>query len=360
MDDPDSDTDGPRGEVEDPTSIFPTEVFDVPVDPLLNLLNQWEEYRGRGEEPPPEWTVAIDAGLREELNRRIERRKRLIALLDLSEPPSDEEPGPDEPLPSFPGHETLNQIGRGGMGAVYRARDLVLERIVAIKTIAEGRFAGPDQRERFRAEARAIARLHHPNIIAIHAIGEHDRQPFLTLEFAEGGSLATRLAVTPMAPREAAALLETLARAVHAAHRAGVLHRDLKPSNILLTAQGVPKISDFGLAKLMDADCGSHGHRPGPRLAQLHGARAGGRPLQTRRPGRGYLRAGLDPLPGPHGPAAIPGRVAARDAQAGRLQRGRPSLPAAARRPARPGDDLPEVPGEGAGAAVRRRPGPGR
>jgi eukaryotic-like serine/threonine-protein kinase len=256
MGDPDSDTDGKQGEESRPTVVFKTEVFEVPVDPVLELLNQWEEYRGRGEEPPHDWTVAIDAGLREELNRRIARRRRLMALLDLSGAPSDRGDRPDEPLPSFPGHQTLSKIGRGGMGSVYKARDMELERIVAIKTIAEGRFATSDQRDRFRDEARAVARLHHPNIIAIHAVGEHDQQPYLTLEYAGGGSLADRLAEKPMAPREAAALLETLARAVQAAHQAGVVHRDLKPSNILMTDQGVPKVSDFGLAKLMDADAG--------------------------------------------------------------------------------------------------------
>ncbi len=147
-------------------------------------------------------------------------------------------------------------LGRGGMGIVYKARDQNLGRIVAIKTLAAGQYATPDQLDRFQAEAHAVARLRHPNIIAIHAIGEHDNRPYLSLEFAEGGSLAQRLAEKPMAPRQAAEVLEILARAVHAAHRAGVVHRDLKPGNVLLTADGVPKLSDFGLAKLLDADSG--------------------------------------------------------------------------------------------------------
>ena len=297
-----------------------TEVFDVEVDPVLELLNRWEDYRRRGDQPPEDWTAGIGPGVRAELDRRIERRRRLDALLGMSEIGVYRDGGPGAPLPAFPGYETLGWIGRGGMGTVFKARDTALDRLVAIKTIAEGRLATADRRERFRAEARAVARLRHPNIIAIHAIAEHDGQPYLVLEFASGGSLSDRLARRPMAPREAAALLEVLARAADAAHRAGVIHRDLKPSNILMTAEGVPKIGDFGLAKLMDSDDGR------TVTGQVLGSpsymapeQAGGR-RQRGRPGGGRLRPGGNPVPGADGPAAVRGRVATRDAQARRLR----------------------------------------
>jgi tetratricopeptide (TPR) repeat protein/tRNA A-37 threonylcarbamoyl transferase component Bud32 len=223
-------------------------------DRLLDLLEIWEaRYRG-GEDPTPDSLYGAGHSLIEPLRALIGRQKRLYARLDLVKTPADGAGRVDPPPPSCPGHEILAEIGRGGMGVVYKARDADLGRIVAIKTIAEGQHATRAQRERFRSEAQAVARLRHPNIIAIHAVGEHEDRPYLSLEFAEGGSLGQRLAEKPMAPREAAELLETLARAVHAAHQAGVLHRDLKPSNVLLTAEGVPKISDFGLAKMVDAE----------------------------------------------------------------------------------------------------------
>jgi hypothetical protein len=155
-------------------------------------------------------------------------------------------------LPAVPGYEILQELGRGGMGVVYRARQRGLSRSVALKMILRGEYAGPEERARFRAEAEAIARLHHPNIVQIFEVAEHHGQPFFVLEFCPGGSLANKLAGTPLPPREAAALLEPLARAVEAAHRQQVIHRDLKPANVLLAQDGEPKVTDFGLAKMLD------------------------------------------------------------------------------------------------------------
>ena len=152
------------------------------------------------------------------------------------------------------GYQVLEVLGRGGMGVVYKARDKRLGRVVAVKMVADGGHTGQGQLERFLAEAEAIARIRHPHIIQIHAIGEHQGRPYFSLEFAEEGSLAGRLAQGPMASADAARLVETLAHAVHAAHGAGIVHRDLKPSNVLLTAGDVPKIADFGLAKLIGGD----------------------------------------------------------------------------------------------------------
>jgi serine/threonine-protein kinase len=124
------------------------------------------------------------------------------------------------------------------MGVVYKARQLGLKRTVALKMVLAGAHAGPEQLARFRLEAEAVARLRHPGIVAIHALGEHDGCPFFALEYLEGGSLAQRLAGRPLPPRQAAALVEALAAAVECAHRAGIVHRDLKPGNVLLTEDG--------------------------------------------------------------------------------------------------------------------------
>jgi tetratricopeptide (TPR) repeat protein/predicted Ser/Thr protein kinase len=159
-------------------------------------------------------------------------------------------------LPAIPGYEVLGVLGRGGMGVVYQARQTALRRLVALKMILAGGHATDEQRARFRTEAEAAARLQNPNVVQIHEVGEHDGLPFFSLEFVDGGSLAKRLDGTPWPPRQAAQLVEVLARAVHAAHQRGIVHRDLKPANVLLTADGTPKVTDFGLAKVLDATAG--------------------------------------------------------------------------------------------------------
>jgi tetratricopeptide (TPR) repeat protein len=164
-------------------------------------------------------------------------------------------------LPRIPGYELLGLLGRGGMGLVYRARQVGLNRLVALKVVRGGALATPQLRVRFRIEAEAIARLQHPHVVQIHEVGEHDGCPYFAMELVEGGTLAEHLDAAPVAADEAARLVEVLARAIHSAHLRGIVHRDLKPSNVLLQAHelqpvglGLPKITDFGLAKLLEDD----------------------------------------------------------------------------------------------------------
>ncbi len=154
--------------------------------------------------------------------------------------------------PLIPGYEVLGVLGQGGMGVVYQARQMGLNRVVALKMILHAEHAGDEERRRFRAEAESIARLQHPNIVQVFEVGEHSGLPFFSLELCAGGSLDQKLNGTPLPPKEAAALVETLARAMDAAHQKGVIHRDLKPANVLLAADGAPKVTDFGLAKKLD------------------------------------------------------------------------------------------------------------
>ncbi len=159
------------------------------------------------------------------------------------------------PPPVVPGYEVMGELGRGGMGVVYLARQVPANRDVALKMVLSADLAGGSELVRFRTEAEAVARLQHPHIVAVFDVGEHAGRPFFSMELCPGGSLARRLADSPMSATEAAELIRKIARGIAAAHAAGVIHRDLKPGNILLTADGEPKVADFGCAKV----CGPEG-----------------------------------------------------------------------------------------------------
>lgn len=158
----------------------------------------------------------------------------------------------DSAGPQPPDFEILREIGRGGMGLVYLARQSRLNRLVALKMISAGVSASAEERLRFRIEAEAIAKMQHPNIVQVYEVGTLDDKPFLALEFLGGGSLTEKLSAGLPATREAAALAQQLALAVHYAHQRGIIHRDLKPDNILFANDGTPKITDFGLAKRLN------------------------------------------------------------------------------------------------------------
>jgi serine/threonine protein kinase/Tfp pilus assembly protein PilF len=155
-------------------------------------------------------------------------------------------------IPRIPGYEILGELGKGGMGIVYKARDVQLNRVVALKMILPDRDHSKDRLDRFHREAAAIAKLSDPHLVQIFQYGDYEGRPFLVLEYLEGGALDRKLSATPQAPEDAVALIEALARGIERAHQHSIIHRDLKPSNVLLAADGTPKIGDFGLAKHLD------------------------------------------------------------------------------------------------------------
>jgi serine/threonine protein kinase/mono/diheme cytochrome c family protein len=272
----------------------------MPSDPdLSELLLHWDEARQQGRPISPEELCAPHPELLPELKRRIVAVEAMERRLGMGDATVDSGPSglagqaaenngarPPE-NPRIPGYEVLGLLGQGGMGVVYKARQVQLKRLVALKMIRAETHTR--HLARFRVEAEAVARLQHPNIVQIYDIGESEGRPYFSMEFIEGGSLAQQIAGRPLPPRQAAALVATLADAVHFAHQRGVVHRDLKPANVLVndgvlsggvmnggtettqapvityhshttTTHHSPltthhiKITDFGLAKRLDGD----------------------------------------------------------------------------------------------------------
>jgi WD40 repeat protein len=216
-----------------------------------------EEYRDRFPHLGPELTARLQAEAVE-----ADRGPTLAAppshqLLEAKTlPPTD--PGlAGGPVSAVAGYEIVAELGRGGMGVVYQARHIGLDRLVALKMILAGRHAGGEERSRFRSEAEAVARLQHPHIVQVFDTGEADGCLYFSLELMSGGSLSQRLGGNPLPTAEAARLAQTLAQAVEYSHRHGILHRDLKPANVLFTADGTAKIADFGLAKRLPGEPGT-------------------------------------------------------------------------------------------------------
>jgi serine/threonine-protein kinase len=225
---------------------------------VTELVQRWRELRALGPAPSARELCAACPEHEAEVALRIQ----ILEALRHNEDPTPaastavEEGAPEavEDWPRIPGYEILAVLGKGGMGIVYKALHLPLKRTVALKMILAGERASPQNLARLRREAEAIALLHHPNIVAIYDLDEHEGRPYFTMEFVAGGDLKSRLDGTPWPMEAAVGLIERVARAVDAAHGRGIVHRDLKPGNVLLTPDAVPKVADFGLAKYLGGE----------------------------------------------------------------------------------------------------------
>jgi WD40 repeat protein len=236
----------------------PNEPTPSTADPLDALLAEYVQQVEGGAVPDREALLARHPELAERLRAffaDFDRLDRQAADLKLSADAATLAPGSAAPplplgtLRYFGDYELLEEIARGGMGVVYRARQVSLNRPVALKMILAGQLASAEDVRRFRTEAEAAGNLDHPNIVPIYEVGEHEGQHYFSMKVIDGASLAQQLRRFAKDPREAARLLAAVARAVHHAHQRGILHRDLKPGNILVGRRGEPHVSDFGLAR---------------------------------------------------------------------------------------------------------------
>ena len=240
---------------------------------LLDLVVEWEERRAAGQAVSPEELCHDCPELLEDLKSRLQAMAGMDAMLEAQPTVTWSAPHPgagsatthssSQPLreipkrtsanwPTIPGYEILDEIGHGGMGVVFKARQVGLNRIVAIKMLLSHGALREDYRRRFNQEARVMALLQHPNIVQVYEIGELEGHPFMVMEYVPGQNLRDRQEGKPWAPRQVAEMVAVLACAVQAAHAHGFIHRDLKPNNILLATDGSPKICDFGVAKCLE------------------------------------------------------------------------------------------------------------
>ena len=238
---------------------------------LLELVRLEVDYRSRGGDP---------VSAKEYAARFPEHAALIVGRCFAGDPweTVSQSAAAGEAEPLVPGYEVLGELGRGGMGVVYKVWQIKAGRLVALKCILAGRLASPDEVGRFKAEARAAAGLDHPNIVPIYDVGEDEGRHYFTMKLVPGSSLAEQIATGPLPARRGAEVVATVARAVHHAHRQQVIHRDLKPANILLDEAGQPHVTDFGLAKRLDGHQSLTVSGAAGRHAELHGPRAGCRP----------------------------------------------------------------------------------
>jgi eukaryotic-like serine/threonine-protein kinase len=227
-------------------------IFDTQRDPSIAGGQSVDGPAEENDDALSDATVDVASDVPDSLSRTVDLPVRLHADDATFVLASESHPTSPEGKSRVGSYEIDEILGRGAVGVVYKARHLGLKRTVALKMLLAGAHASPNEVMRFHTEAEAVARLQHPNIVQVYEVGTHEALSFFALEFVEGGSLTQHMAGKPLLAAEAARFMEALARAMHYAHEHNILHRDLKPANILLSRDGVPKITDFGLAKRLE------------------------------------------------------------------------------------------------------------